>query len=284
VGADVPTLHDPVAISIAGLSIRWYAIFILSGIIISLIVMRPVAISRGMDPEFPLDAAPIVIIAAIFGARFYYILLRWRDYLDDPGSAINVRLGGLTIHGALVAGAIVFWLYCRRHGERFFAWVDIVIAAVPIGQAIGRWGNWANQEAFGTPTDLPWAVTIAPDRRPEQYAQYSTFHPTFLYESILDLVMAAILIWLVMRRSNRPWMREGDMLWLYLIMYGAIRFFIERDRTDSLTIGPWPAAYWFSIGFILFGIAMLIVRRTIWPGRRTSETNADEVVNAEHAR
>lgn len=282
----MPTLHDPVAISIAGLSIRWYAIFILSGIIISLIAMRPVALSRRMDPDFLLDAAPIVIVAAIIGARLYYILLRWDDYVDDPGSAINVRLGGLTIHGALVAGALVFWLYCRWHRERFFAWIDIVIAVVPIGQAIGRWGNWANQEAFGTPTDLPWAVTIDPQHRPDQYAQYNTFHPTFLYESILDLVMAGILIWLVMRRSNRPWMREGDMLWLYLIMYGAIRYVIERDRTDSLMIGPWPAAYWFSIGFILLGIAMLIVRRTIWPGRPTSELDPDEdeVVHAELAR
>lgn len=280
----MPTLHDPVAITIAGLSIRWYAIFILSGIIISLIVMRPIAIARGMDPEFPLDAAPIVIVAAIIGARLYYILLRWDDYLDDPGGAFNVRLGGLTIHGALVAGALVFWLYCRWHQQRFFAWVDIVIAVVPIGQAVGRWGNWANQEAFGTPTDLPWAVTIDPAHRPARYAEYSTFHPTFLYESIFDLVMAAILIWLVVKRSNRPWMREGDILWFYLIMYGIIRFFIERDRTDSLTIGPWPAAYWFSIGFILAGIAMLIVRRTIWPGRATSEANVEEVGNAELSR
>lgn len=277
----MPTLHDPVAISIAGLSIRWYAIFILTGIIISLIVMQRIAVARGMDPDFPLDAAPIVIVAAIIGARLYYILLRWNDYVEDPGSMINVRLGGLTIHGALVAGALAFWLYCRWNRQRFFAWVDIVIAVVPIGQAIGRWGNWANQEAFGKPTDLPWAVTIAPERRPPEYAQFSTFHPTFLYESILDFVMAGILIWLVVRRSNRPWMREGDILWLYLIFYGIVRYVIERDRTDSLMIGPWPAAYWFSIGFILLGAAMLVIRRTIWPGRLTSEP--DEELDADPA-
>lgn len=276
----MPTLHDPIAFSIAGLSIRWYAIFILTGIMLSLLVMRWIADRLGMDPDFPLDAAPIVIVAAIVGARFYYILLRFNDYWEDPGSAINVRLGGLTIHGALVAGALTFWWYCRRHGERFFAWVDIVIAVVPIGQAIGRWGNWANQEAFGTPSDRPWAVTIDPQNRPPGYEQYSTFHPTFLYESLLNLVIAAILIPLVLRRRQLTWMREGDVLWIYLILYGAARFMIERVRTDSLMIGPWPAAYWFSIGFILLGAVMLLVRRTIWPGKLTTEIDEESYANA----
>ena len=272
----MPVLHDPIAFSIFGLSVRWYAIFILAGIIVSLFVMRWLAEKRGMDPEFPLDAAPVVIVAAIIGARLYYILLRWNDYSADPGSAFNIRLGGLTIHGALLAGTLTFFWYCRRRGERFFAWVDIVIAVVPIGQAIGRWGNWANQEAFGTPTDLPWAVTIDPAHRPAQYAQYSTFHPTFLYECILNLVIAAILIWLVLRMRTDRRFREGDALWIYLILYGIIRFIIESDRTDSLKIGPWPAAYWFSVGFILAGSAMLVIRRTIWPGRIAADEYAHQ--------
>ena len=267
----MPVLHDPIAISLFGLSIRWYAVFILTGIIVSLIVMRWLAEKRGMDPEFPLDAAPIVIVAAIIGARFYYILLRWNDYSADPSAALNIRLGGLTIHGALLAGTLAFLWYCRRRQQRFFAWVDIVIAVVPIGQAIGRWGNWANQEAFGTPTDLPWAVHIDPEHRPPAYAANSTFHPTFLYECILNLIIAAILIWLVLRMRTDRRFREGDALWIYLILYGIIRFIIESDRTDSLKIGPWPAAYWFSVGFILLGSAMLVVRRTIWPGRRVAD-------------
>jgi len=271
IGSSVPVLHDPIAFSLFGLSIRWYAVFILTGIIVSLIVMRWLAEQRRMDPEFPLDAAPIVIVAAIIGARFYYILLRWNDYSADPGAALNIRLGGLTIHGALLAGTLAFLWYCRRRQQRFFAWVDIVIAVVPIGQAIGRWGNWANQEAFGTPTDLPWAVHIDPEHRPPSYAANSTFHPTFLYECILNLIIATILIWLVLRMRTDRRYREGDALWIYLILYGIIRFIIESDRTDSLKIGPWPAAYWFSVGFILLGSAMLVVRRTIWPGRRVAD-------------
>jgi len=263
----LPTLADPVAFTLFGLSVRWYAIFILTGIAVSIFIMRRLAAARGQDPEFVLDMTPLVVIAGIIGARIYYLLLRWDDYVDDPGAALNVRLGGLTIHGALVAGTLAFIGYCWWRRERQFAWVDLIIAAVPFGQAIGRWGNWANQEAFGTPSDLPWAVTIAPQNRPPQYAEFSMFHPTFLYECIFNLIIGTVLVWLFLRSDRIRWLREGDLVWIYMILYGVVRWIIESARTDSLTIGPWPAAYWFSAAFILVGIAMMIVRRTIWPGR-----------------
>lgn len=278
----MPTLNDPIAFTILGLSIRWYAIFILAGIVAGIVVMRRLAIARGQDPEFILDLTPIIVIAGIIGARIYYLLLRWNDYVNDPGAALNVRLGGLTIHGALVAGTIAFLGYCWWRRERAFAWIDIIIAGVPFGQAIGRWGNWANQEAFGTPTELPWAVTIAPQHRPPQYAEFSTFHPTFLYECLLNLVIGALLVWLILNREKVRWMREGDIVWLYLIAYGLIRWAIESVRTDSLTIGPWPAAYWFSAAFILAGVAMMIVRRTIWPGRLMIDFDPEEEVARVH--
>ena len=280
----MPTLNDPVAFSLFGLEIRWYALFILTGIAVGIVVMRKLAIARGQDPEFVLDLTPIVIIAGIIGARVYYLLLRWDDYIDDPGAALNVRLGGLTIHGALVAGAAAFVGYCWWRRERPFAWVDVIIAGVPFGQAIGRWGNWANQEAFGTPTDLPWAVAIAPEHRPPQFAEFSTFHPTFLYESIINLAIGILLVWLLLRGRSSQRLREGDLLWIYLILYGLIRWVIESDRTDSLTIGPWPAAYWFSAAFILGGAAMLGIRRTIWPGRKLADFDANEEVAVGDAR
>jgi phosphatidylglycerol---prolipoprotein diacylglyceryl transferase len=263
----LPTLHDPVAFTIGSISIRWYALFILTGIIVSIWIIRELARRRGMDPEFILDVAPWVVLGAIVGARLYYVALKWGFYRDNPGEAINVRLGGLTIHGALAAGILLFFLFCRARGYRFLVWADVVIAAVPIGQAIGRWGNWANQEAFGTPTDLPWAVTIDPDRRPAGYEQNATFHPTFLYEGILNLLIAACLIWIVLRMPRSKWLREGDVLWLYLILYGIARLLIESVRTDSLYIGPFKAAYWVSGALIAGGGALLILRHTIWPGR-----------------
>lgn len=264
----MPKLSDPVAISVFGLSIRWYAIFILTGLVVALLVMRWLARYRGLDPDFPLDAAPWVVLAALVGARGYYLLLKWSYYVDHPTEAIDVRLGGLTVHGAIAGGVIALWLYCRHRGERFLTWGDITVAALPIGQAIGRWGNWANQEAFGKPTNLPWAVEIDPAHRPAEYAQYSTFHPTFLYESLCDLVIAATLMWVVRNMPRNAFWREGDAIWIYCILYGLVRFVIERMRTDSLTIGPYPAAYWLSWTLIAIGVVMLIGRRTVWNGTR----------------
>lgn len=272
----MPTLHDPVAFSLFGLEIRWYALFILAGIVAGVFVMRRLAAARGQDPEFILDLTPVIVISGIIGARLYYLLLRWDDYIEDPGAALNVRLGGLTIHGALVAGTLAFLAYCWWRRERAFAWIDIIIAGVPFGQAVGRWGNWANQEAFGRPTDLPWAVTIAPENRPPMYTDSATFHPTFLYESIANLLIGALLVYLVLRSGRIRWLREGDIVWIYLIAYGVVRWVIESARTDSLTIGPWPAAYWFSAAFILAGVAMMVIRRTIWPGRPMADYDPDE--------
>lgn len=257
----MPVVHDPVAFHLFGLPIRWYGLFILSGILVGMQIVRRLATRRGLDAEFALDAAPVVVFAAVAGARLYYLLLRNDYYLDHPREMVSLQLQGLTIHGALAGGIAAFVWLCRRRGEPVLRWADVVIAAVPVGQAIGRWGNWANQEAFGTPSTLPWAVRIDPDRRPERYAQYATFHPTFLYEGILDLLIAVVLIRLVLTAARRPWFRDGDVLGCYLVLYGVARLLVESIRTDSLTIGPWPAAYWLSGALIVLGVGLLAGRR-----------------------
>lgn len=267
----MPVVHDPVAVHILGLTIRWYGLFILSGILVGVQVVRLLAKRRGLDPEFALDAAPVVIVAAVIGARLYYLLLRFRYYRDNAHELVSLQLQGLTIHGALIAGIAAFALLCRRRGQPILRWADVVIAAVPIGQAIGRWGNWANQEAFGTPTTLPWAVHIDPDRRPPEYAQFATFHPTFLYEGLLDLLIAAVLIRLLLTAPRRPWFRDGDVLGCYLVLYGLARLVIERIRTDSLMIGPLPAAYWLSGALILAGVLLVLGPRWARIERRPVE-------------
>ncbi|MGD9710884.1 MAG: prolipoprotein diacylglyceryl transferase [Thermomicrobiales bacterium] len=270
----MPKLSDPVAISVFGLEIRWYAIFILAGVLLSIVVLRWLAGQRGLDPEFPLDAIPWIVLPALLGARLYYLLLDPDFYLANPDRAINVRLGGLTVHGALAGGALGLYIYCRRRNQRFLTWGDLIIAVVPIGQALGRWGNWANQEAFGRPTDLPWAIDIDPANRPARYDQYTTFHPTFLYESFLDLLIAVVLILVVLRMPAKRFWREGDAIWLYMVMYGLVRFAIESLRTDSLYIGPFPAAYWISWGLILGGVLIFVIRRTIIPGMIVADAKA----------
>lgn len=125
-------------------------------------------------------------------------------------------------------------------------------------------GKLGEPGGFGKPTDLPWAVTIDPHRRPAGYEQFSTFHPTFLYESLFNLANAALLSWLVLRGPRISWLRAGDVAATYLVTYGVARFFIERMRTDSLYIGPLPAAYWLSLVMIAGGILLFILNRTVF--------------------
>jgi len=262
----MPVLHDPIAISIGGFDIRWYAMFILGGIVGAVSLSYLLAEIRGREApgltgDFLLDIAPPVVIIGLVGARLYYVLLKWDYFSDHLGEALNVRTGGMTIHGGLVAGVLTIWVLCRRSNQPFFTWIDLIVPGVALGQAIGRWGNWANQEAFGTPTDVPWAVSIEPNRRPVGYEQYTTFHPTFLYESIFNIVNAVLLTWLVLRVPRSKLLRDGDVAGVYLILYGAVRFLIERIRTDSLYIGPLPAAYWISFGLIGAGLLLIAGRR-----------------------
>lgn len=256
----MPSPSDPIAFSIFDVGVRWYAIFILLGIAAAILLVRWLAQKRGLDPNFPFDAAPWIVFAGIVGARGYYLLLRFDYFVANPGEAFNLRLGGLTIHGAIVGGTLMLAFLCWRQNQPFLRWSDVIIPGLALGQGIGRWGNWANQEAFGQPTDLRWGVAIDLAHRPQQYAEFERFHPTFLYESIFNLLNAVLLSSLVLN-APRLRLRDGDVLWIYLILYGSVRFVIESIRTDSLYIGPFPAAHWISAGMILFGAAMLIIRR-----------------------
>ena len=256
----IPSPGSPVAVDLGPFPVRWYALLIMAGIFLGLAVVGWVARRRGMDPAFPSDAAPWVLGWAILGARLYYVALEWRYFADHPSQIVGLQLRGLTIHGALAGGIVAFALVCRRRRQPFFRWADTVAVGIPVGQAVGRWGNWANQEAFGDPTGLPWAVAIDPARRPARFAAEPTFHPTFLYESILSLAVAGILAVVVLRFAGRRWYRDGMAIGLYLVLYGLVRLPIERLRTDSLLIGPYPAAYWLSGALILGGASLIVLR------------------------
>ena len=256
----MPSPSDPIAFSAGPFDILWYAIFILTGILAGIQVAVWMARRRGQSDTFLIDSAPAVIFAAVVGARLYYVALEWRYFRGNPDEIVGLKLRGLTIHGALVGGIICFWWLCRAKGQPFLQWADTIIVGVPIGQALGRWGNWANQEAFGRPTNLPWGVAIDPERRPQQYVASENFHPTFLYESICSLAIAAGLAWLVLRFGRQAWWRDGYALCAYLILYGLVRWAVESLRTDSLRIGPWPAAYWLSLSLILAGFILAAIQ------------------------
>lgn len=258
----MPTLHDPVAISLGPIEVRWYALFIVLGIVLATWLAMWIANQRGLNGEALLDAAPIIVLAAIVGARLYYVVLEWDRFSHDLWGAINVRGGGLTIHGAILGGGLAAWLLLRNQKGSIWQWFDCIVPALALGQAIGRWGNWANQEAFGTPTTLPWAVSIDPSRRPDGYEQFSTFHPTFLYESMLNLLLCTALTLLVVHQEKFRWFRPGVAFGIYFLTYGLVRLMLERIRTDSLYIGPLPAAYWLSFAMIAIGLFVLVLRRS----------------------
>jgi phosphatidylglycerol:prolipoprotein diacylglycerol transferase len=257
----MPSPSDPIAFGIFGLDIRWYALFMLAGVIAGLLLARCLAGRIGLDPDWVFDATPWVVLFSIVGARSYYVALRADYFLAYPAEAINIRLGGLAFHGALIAGTVTFAVLCRRARQPFLWWTDAIVPAVALAQAIGRWGNWANQEAFGTPTTAPWGLWIDPDRRPAQFAGFERFHPTFLYESLFNLANAAVLSWVALCVPTSARLRHGDVLAIYLINYGVARFLIERIRTDSLYLGPLPAAYWLSWALIAAGAGLLVFLR-----------------------
>lgn len=263
----IPSPASPIAFSFAGLEVRWYALFLLAGLVSGLLFTRWLARRVGLDPEWVWDAAPWIVLSAIVGARLYYVLLRADHFAQHPAEAINLRLGGMAFHGSLVAGIAAFVILARRDRQPVLAWTDVAMPGVALAQAIGRWGNWANQEAFGTPASLPWAVAIDAAHRPPQFAGAATFHPTFLYESIFNLANAVVLGWLALRVPKSRVLRHGDILGIYLIAYGIARFLIERLRTDSLYIGPLPAAFWLSWLLVAAGILVLVVPRMVGSDR-----------------
>lgn len=264
---------DPIAFHLGPLAVRWYGILIMLGLLAGATLAARLARRKGESPDHLWNMVPLVAFVAIVGARAYWVWLDWDTCCAaDPRQALNIRGGGISIHGAIAAGLLALWAYARYHRLHFFRWVDIIAPGLALGQAIGRWGNFANQEAFGGPTTLPWGIPIAPEHRPLGYEQYAYFHPTFLYESLYNLVACVILYQLARRidRDHHPQhplrrvpgtrLRDGDTLWIYLIGYAIARFAIESLRTDSLLIGPFKAAHVISALLLLVGVVGLVVR------------------------
>lgn len=180
------------------------------------------------------DVLTWVIIPGAIGARLYHVVDYWEVYARDPWLIPQVWTGGLGIYGAMVGGIVGLWLFCKKHQQNFWQWLDVVAFGLPVGQAIGRWGNYFNQELYGKPTNLPWRIYIDPVHRLSGYEQYAYYHPVFLYESLWSVVTFLVLFWLL--RSQKRQLKSGTFFTLYIIFYSIGRFFIEYLR-----IGDWTA-------------------------------------------
>lgn len=207
-----------------------------------------------------IDMAPYFIIFGILGARIYYCILNYDFYMRFPTEILAIRHGGISIHGAILGGALGIWLFSIRHKLSIAKLLDISAIGLSLAQAIGRWGNFFNSEAFGRPTNLPWKLYIAPQHRPIPFQDCEYFHPTFLYESLLDLVIFVILIIIA---KNHKITKEGNLALVYLILYSLVRIFVESIRIDSVKyVYGLPVAIFVSIGIIIVATGLLIKRRT----------------------
>ena len=238
---------DPVAFTLFGLDIRWYGILIACGVILAVATSYMRAPEHGIDPENVLDISICSLPAGIIGARLYYVVFDWDLYKYDPSEIFDIRAGGLAIHGGLIFGVLAALILCHVKKIDFIKMLDLLFPSVALAQAVGRWGNFFNSEAYGTPTDLPWAIIVNGQH----------VHPTFLYESIWCLI-----IFIVLLRIDKNRKFKGQITCLYGILYSFERFFVEGLRTDSLMIGPFRQAQVLSlILFTLFLTVYICLRK-----------------------
>lgn len=235
---------DALGIHLGPLYIRYYGLILMTGVVAAATLASREARRRKLDPDLVWDGLIWVLIGGVIGARIWHILtpppsmvaqgITTAYYLTHPLDAIAIWRGGLGIVGAVAGGGLSLYIYTRRAGLSFATWIDIAAAGIALGQAIGRWGNFINQELYGAPTDLPWAIHIDPQYRLPGFENQATYHPLFLYESLWNLANMVFLLWLGRRYADR--LKPGDLFLSYLITYPIARFLLEFLRLDSSEI------------------------------------------------
>ncbi len=250
---------DPVFLQLGPITIYWYGVLIIAGAMLAAYIASRLSARNGHDPEMAWNLLIVALITGILGARIYHIISSWDYYMAHPSEMFGLQMSGFGIYGAVAGGVLGVWGFTKYHKLRFLEWLDYCAPGLILAQAIGRWGNFFNQELYGPPTDLPWGIYIAPQHRLPGYEAFERFHPTFLYESLLCLVGFGVLFYLAHNWKNgRLW---GDIFFLYGMLYPAIRFFIEGNfRPDAWTIHGIPTAQILSVAFFVFCGALILIR------------------------
>ncbi len=235
---------NPIAFELFGLEVRWYGILIAAGMVLGSLLLYKRAPKHNLDPEKMLDLIIVGIPLGVIGARLYYVLFNLPLYLNSNGNiailkVINIRTGGLAVHGGLILAFIGVALLCRHYKYNPIDVLDLAVPGVALAQSIGRWGNFFNSEAHGSPTDLPWGILV----------DGQMVHPTFLYESLWCLGLCILLVYIDNRRKF-----VGQTFLFYTSLYSLERFFVEGLRTDSLMLGPLRQAQVLSVVIILVSL------------------------------
>lgn len=266
----------PDGFNIGPLKIYFYGIIIMVGVIAAVLISEKEAKRRGLDSDLIWDMVPWLLIMGIIGARLWHVLTPSKSmgvgpeyYFAHPLEILNTRNGGLGIPGAVIGGVIALVVYTKRKKLSFLDWADIVAPGLALAQAIGRWGNYFNQELYGPPSTLPWAIPIDEAHRLPGFEKFSTFHPMFLYESLWSLLNFFLLLFL--GRIYETKIKPGDIFWIYLIVYPFGRFFLEFIRLDPSLVGGINANQITMAVVALFGAAMLIINHRRKPEPQETE-------------
>ncbi|WP_413627544.1 prolipoprotein diacylglyceryl transferase [Fructilactobacillus vespulae] len=251
---------NPIALKLGPFQIRWYGIFIASAVLIAVYLATKESKRKGINEDHLYDLILWAIPIAIVCARIYYVIFQWQYYAKNPAEIIAIWDGGIAIYGALLGGGIFMYYFCKKHQLNLWTIFDIAAPTVIMAQGIGRWGNFMNQEAFGSTTTLAFLQKLhLPDFITQQmFIQGMYRQPTFLYESLWDFT--GFILLMIMRHCNHLF-KQGEVFIAYLMWYSFGRFFVEGMRTDSLMLGPLRISQVLSIGLFLIGLGLLIYRR-----------------------
>ena len=257
----LPSPPSPIIFELGPLALRYYGLCIALGIAVGTWLTGRELARKGYDGSLALDALFFVVPLGFIGARAYHVATDYDLYADDPFPGVfEVWNGGLGIYGAVAGGFLGVLLFSWYRGISSLAFADAAAPGLVLAQAVGRWGNYFNQELFGRPSNLPWAIRIAPENRPAGYADAEAFHPTFLYESIWDVLVCLILLWVARRFADR--LKNGDVFVLYVSLYSVGRFFVEALRIDpAFLIGTSIRGNLFVSSVLALGFAMILLLR-----------------------
>ena len=256
---------DPIALQLGPLSIHWYGIIMAAAILGAAWLGTAEARRRGENPEVGWSMLLWTIAGGVIGARIYHVIHEWDFYAANLALIPQVWNGGLGIPGAVAGGAAAIWAYTRLQGLPTGRWFDIFVMALPLGQAIGRLGNFVNQELYGPPTTLPWGIPISAAHRVGEWANLNAypeattrFHPLFAYEAIASLLTLGAMIWISRRFAARLY--DGDMLLIYIMFYGVVRSYLETFRVENWVIAGLPTATWLGLGGVVLAGGFLFLR------------------------
>jgi phosphatidylglycerol---prolipoprotein diacylglyceryl transferase len=269
----LPSPPSPVIFEAGPFALRYYGLCIALGIAAATWLTGRELARKGYDSTLALDSLFFVVPLGFIGARIYHVVTDYSLYADDPiPDVFEVWNGGLGIYGAVAGGFLGVLLFSWYRGISPLVFADAAAPGLVLAQAIGRWGNYFNQELFGRPSDLPWAIQISPENRPTEFANVATFHPTFLYESIWDLLVCLTLLWIGRRFADR--LRDGDILLLYVSLYSVGRFFVETLRIDpAFLIGDSIRGNLFVSSVLALGFALVFFIRHSRPPRKRPDSS-----------